>query len=265
MMKTAVHATLIVTLTVLTQVGGVIYVAALLLRKRLPRARGALGLAALFVALYVAAWAPVAWLASAAGRAPLPCAARDSLSVSAFSCVLHRRYADPALVRIAAELARAADERFPGTVTRALDANFPFFDGFPLPPHVSHDDGEKLDLAFYYMRAGVYQPGALGSPIGYWKFEHPTPNETHPCGGGGVGLRWDMRWFAPLTRQDLELDPARTRFALRWLATEGARRGVGKVFVEPHVRQRLDVAGDVIRFQGCRAARHDDHIHVQLR
>jgi hypothetical protein len=39
---------------------------------------------------------------------------------------------------------------------------------------------------------------------------------------------------------------------------------VGKVFVEPPPATRLGVAGPKIRFQDCRAARHDDHIHVQL-
>lgn len=31
-----------------------------------------------------------------------------------------------------------------------LDANFPFKDGFPLLPHLSHDDGRKVDIAFMY-------------------------------------------------------------------------------------------------------------------
>ena len=74
-----------------------------------------------------------------------------------------------------------------------------------------------------------------------------------------------MAWFAPFTANDLELDADRTGYALRWLASSGAQDGVGKVFVEPHLAQRLNVSGSVIRFQGCRAARHDDHIHVQLR
>jgi hypothetical protein len=35
------------------------------------------------------------------------------------------------------------DEKFPGTVTIALDANFPFVNGFPLLPHLSHADGKS--------------------------------------------------------------------------------------------------------------------------
>ena len=31
-----------------------------------------------------------------------------------------------------------------------LDASFPFIDNFPLLPHKSHDDGEKLDICFLF-------------------------------------------------------------------------------------------------------------------
>ena len=55
------------------------------------------------------------------------------------------------------------------------------------------------------------------------------------------------------------------REALRWLSNEGQSHGIGKVFVEPHIPASLGISSDVIRFQGCLAARHDDHIHIQLR
>ena len=36
------------------------------------------------------------------------------------------------------------------------------------------------------------------------------------------------------------------------------------LLLEPHLKTRLKLEKyDKIRFQGCRAARHDDHIHVQ--
>jgi hypothetical protein len=105
----------------------------------------------------------------------------------------------------------------------------------------------------------------LGSPLGYWKFERPRASESESCPPAALTLRWDMRWFAPFTRPGLELDEGRTRYALRWLASTGAQRGIGKIFVEPHLSRRLGVEGGIVRFQGCRAARHDDHIHMQLR
>jgi hypothetical protein len=262
-MRITLHAAAIVVLTVLTQVGGVIYAFALWARRHAALAR--LPVALVFAALYAVSWWPIERIAALTGRASIPCIERGGLSSSAFSCVLHRHYADAELVSIASRLATDVGQRFPGTSTRTLDGNFPFFDGFPLPPHLSHDDGEKLDLAFHYTRDGVYQRGALGSPIGYWKFEFPHDGEPDACAGRDGALRWRMDWFAPLTRRDLALDAERTRFALRWLASEGAERGIGKIFVEPHLAQRLNVRGVAIRFQGCQAARHDDHVHIQLR
>lgn len=263
-MRWAGHGAVIFLLTLLTQVGGVIYAAALWGRRFAPFAATRLGFAGWAFLIYALAWFPVGWIAVLGGREALPCLPRGDLSASAFSCAFHRHYASPDLVAIASALARDIDQRFPGTSTRALDGSFPFFDGFPLPPHLSHDDGEKLDLAFYYERNGEYRRGALGSPLGYWKFEWPRRGEPQPCGEDAAGLRWDMAWFAPFTRGGLALEEERTRFALNWLAREGAQRGVRKVFVEPHLAQRLGVRGAVIRFQGCRAARHDDHIHIQL-
>lgn len=265
-MRWLVHAVIMVALTALTQVGGVIYAATLWGRRFTPHARTVAGFASLFVAVYVASWLPIEKLAALTGRVSLPCLERDALPVksSLFSCVLHRHYAKRELVELTSAMARAVEERFPGTLTRSLDGSFPFLTGYPLLPHLSHDDGEKLDIAFYYAGRAGYRRGDLASPLGYWSFEAPRGGETHAC-SDAAGLRWDMTWFAPFTRNDLVLDELRTRFALRWLAREGPRQGVGKVFVEPHLARRLGVAGSVIRFQGCNAARHDDHIHIQLR
>lgn len=265
MVRLGAHATVIVLLTLLTQVGGVIYGLALWLRPRFPWASSSLGLARLFVALYAVAWFPIGQIATLGGRKPLPCVERAGLSASVVSCALHRNYVTPDLFNMLTALSQDVARRFPGARTRALDANFPFFDGVPLPPHLSHDDGEKVDLAFHYTRHGAPAPGALASPLGYWRFEQPREGDPLPCGTHSQGWRWNMEWFAPFTRHDLMLDEERTRYVLRWLASTGAERGVGKVFVEPHLAERLGVSGDVIRFQGCRAARHDDHIHVQLR
>jgi hypothetical protein len=64
---------------------------------------------------------------------------------------------------------------------------------------------------------------------------------------------------------DRPLEPERTRAALQWLVTEGQQLGVERVFVEPYLAARLVVSSPLLGFQGCRAARHDDHIHVQIR
>lgn len=74
-----------------------------------------------------------------------------------------------------------------------------------------------------------------------------------------------MGWFQPFVRNDLTLDSARTATMLRWLVDEGAENGVEKVLLEPHLRARFALPPGLVRFQGCRAARHDDHVHFQVR
>jgi hypothetical protein len=148
--------------------------------------------------------------------------------------------------------------KFPGTITIALDGNFPFFVEFPMLPHLSHDDGRKLDLAFYYRdEKGGYLPGKTPSPIGYFAFENGSTN----CPSKWMTLRWNLTWLQPLWR-NYRIEEARTRAAVSWLANDGR---VEKVFLEPHLQQSLRVNYAKVRFQGCRAARHDDHIHFQLR
>jgi len=58
------------------------------------------------------------------------------------------------------------------------------------------------------------------------------------------------------------LDEARTRTLIRAFADD---RRVRRVFIEPHLKARLGFAGNAkVRFAGCQAARHDDHLHVDF-
>jgi hypothetical protein len=262
-------------LTVLTQVGGLALIPCWLVARTplvrgLPSAmRGGL-LLLVFLAGYSALTRLlVPSLAALGGRVPLPCRADAARSFAAghpLYCVLNRHYVDARVVPVLSQMSRDVATTHPGTITLFLDANFPFLDGFPLLPHLSHNDGRKLDLAFYYAAAdGTYLPGTLRSPIGYWGFEDPAADDPSPCRPNQwLTLRWDM---ALLQRfwPERPLEPERTRAALNWLVTEGARHGVERVFVEPHLARRLGVSSPLLRFQGCRAARHDDHIHFQIR
>jgi hypothetical protein len=258
------HALIAIALTVLTQVGGLIYLAALALRRRIPLpTRPRIALVVAFLGLYSAAWFPIQAAAALNGRVGLPCVGDGPLRVATpLYCIAHRHDVRRELLDLARDMAQAVDERYPGAVTQTLDANFPFVDGFAMLPHLSHDDGRKLDLAFYYAdAAGEYRPGALRSPIGYWAFEQPSPRERQPCRGRAGPLRWDQGWFQPFTRNNLALDQPRTRAALNWLARDGRAR---RVFIEPHLADRLGVGLPFVRFQGCNAARHDDHFHIEL-
>jgi hypothetical protein len=225
---------------------------------------------ALFAVLYAAAtmFLVPAW-AKLGGRVPLPCHAETDRPFAAghpLYCVLNRHYVEPRVVTLLTELSRHIERAHPGTTTLYLDGNFPFLNGFPLLPHLSHKDGRKLDLAFFYQTpAGTYLPGRLRSPIGYWAFEQPQPGDHSPCvGSPWLTLRWDMNALQGLY-PNLPLEPQRTRAALQWLVTDGERFALERVFIEPYLAARLGVSSPRLGFQGCRAARHDDHVHIQIR
>jgi hypothetical protein len=266
-LRRTAHALMALALTLLTQVGGALYLLALFLRGRVRglRDKPRLALALCFVGLYGLTWFPVQAAASLSGRVGLPCAEQGALrAATPLYCIAHRHYVRPQLRALAQDMARAVDQQYPGTLTLTLDAGFPFFDGFPLLPHLSHDDGRKLDVAFYYARrdTGDHERGGLRSPFGYWAFEEPAAGERQPCRGRAGALRWDQAWFQPLTRNDLTLDGRRLAAALSWLEHDGRAR---RALLEPHLADRLGANAGFVRFQGCAAARHDDHFHIELR
>lgn len=269
--RTVVHLAIIAVLTLLTQIGGLAYAIAWAIRFWLFKRhrRSVTVLVGLFVVSYGVFWFAAMKIAPLAGRVPIDCLAASNaqpVEQSVLYCALNRNYVVPELATLVTDLGAHMDREFPGSETLVLDAGFPFFDGFPLLPHLSHKDGRKADLAFYYHDAGGrYVPGVTKSPIGYWAFEEAPDGFAAPCPGnqGWKTLRWDMRWFR-VFNSDVQLDENRTREALRWLTTTGRKAGLSKILLELHLKRTLRVNSDVVRFQGCRAARHDDHIHIEI-
>jgi hypothetical protein len=258
--------------TVLTQVGGfAVLLLWLLLRRRgegdfafrVNRVIGALlGSLLLYITLINFV---VPSLATRTGRVALSCYGETVRAAHPIYCWLNRNYVDPKLRELLLDLAREMDRNYPGTVTVFLDANFPFLIGFPLLPHLSHDDGKKLDIAFYYAdQRGTYLKGETRSPIGYWGFERPAATDINSCPTESwLSLRWNMMWLQPLLPQ-MKLHEARTSAALRWLVETGPKYGLERILIEPYLAARLGISSPLMRFQGCRAARHDDHIHFQI-
>lgn len=267
-MRVVSHAAVFVILTILTQIGGLVWIAAMMFAHA-AGLKGRLAKLIAFALLYAGATIATAYAAPHFGRIPLSCFAGAPASLAVRSplfCALNRNYVSPQMHKAAEAFATHMATAYPGTKTIVLDANFPFIDGFPLLPHLSHADGRKLDIAFYYVRGGTYLPGETRSPIGYFAFEQSRTGDFLPCAGRNdwLTLRWDFDLLQPLF-PDYGIDEARMADALRWLTSEGVRFGVEKIFVEPHIASSLGVSHDRIRFQGCRAARHDDHIHFQVK
>lgn len=267
MLRILRHGFAALLLTLLTQIGGLAWLLALALRWFMPSSHRWVFLI-LFAGVYTAATLITHQVAPLFGRVSLPCFTSASLVVrTPFYCALNRNYVAPGLKAAAEAYADHMASSFPGTKTLVLDANFPFVTGFPLMPHLSHDDGRKLDLALYYRDdTGNFRNGETRSPLGYFAFQQPLPNSPQPCANRRrfMTLRWDMNWLQPLF-PDWDIESTRMTEALQWLSTEGRNHAIEKVFVEPHIPARLGVSSDIIRFQGCSAARHDDHIHIQVR
>jgi len=255
------HALIVALLTLLTQIGGVAYLAALLATwrwRRVSRSRRTAHLATATILIYaVASIAIVPPLAGLFGRDRVACA-----STTLVGCVLHRTYLKSKPLALMTALDQAMGSRFPSSGVTILEGSFPFFDGFPLPPHLSHHDGRKVDLAYFYRDASD-RPIARGSPspVGYFHFQQPRAGDHEPCAGRLTPLRWDFAWLQP-KEPAWVLDEERTRAMILWLK---GRPEVTRILIEPHLTQRLGVSGGKVRFQGCFAARHDDHLHVEIR
>ncbi|WP_240705227.1 hypothetical protein [Pacificoceanicola onchidii] len=246
--RAAGHTAIFLFLTLLTQIGGLAWLLALLFKRRVIS----------FCVIYVVLTLGAVWIAPLFGRVAISCLQDGPLRVqSGLYCALNRTYVTPEMADVLKRLAEEMERRHPGTQTLLLDANFPFIDGFPLLPHLSHKDGKKADIAFYYSDETGYAPGATRSPIGYFAFEEgPTQ-----CPDVWPTLRWDFAWLQPMWRS-YALDEPRLRSVMRVLTGDDR---IGKVFLEPHLVARLGFGHKAIRFQGCRAARHDDHVHFQLK
>ena len=221
---------------------------------------------AFFLAIYSAiVFSLVPWTASIFGRVPLPVFASQDAPINPVNylyCLLARNYVRPEVKSLLIDIARQMNAKYPGSTLVYYDANFPFFNGFPLLPHLSHKDGKKADLGFFYQNKSTGQPlGSPPSPIGYWVYEQPSDQEIQPCKNRKSQLRWDLDFIQPLFDQ-AAMDKKRTAYLLKLLAES---HQVRKILLEPHLKARLGMQFDKIRFQGCRAARHDDHIHVQVR
>ena len=183
------------------------------------------------------------------------------------TCLLNRHYVRPELKDNIESVAEKMNSEYPGIVISYLDANFPFFNGFPMLPHLSHSDGKKIDIAFFYKdRSGNELHRKAPSFIGYGIYEVPKDNEYNMpenCRKKGYKQYSILAKFVPQWNKDkMIFDPDRTKHLIRLFTQEKA---TSKIFIEPHLKARMGITSDKVRFQGCRAVRHDDHIHLQIK
>jgi hypothetical protein len=94
----------------------------------------------------------------------------------------------------------------------------------------------------------------------------PLPNEKNTadlCTGKGYWMYGFLaKNLSQNSKQDFTFDHDRTKQLVSLFA---AQSNIGKIFIESHLKTRLHLTSDKIRFHGCQSVRHDDHIHVQLK
>lgn len=199
--------------------------------------------------------------AVAPGLVALPCASSGALRPHTQGyCLGQRHYVTPtartALLAATDKLRR----RHPDAAITYMSASWPRGTR-PMPPHLSHGDGRQIDIALFYVdRAG--RPLARPPTVtGYGAYEPPRREADRSCVGAerrakrndGADPAADRRW---------RLDETRTRDLIGILSADP---NVRRIFIEPHLKRRLGFSMDPkVRFAGCRAARHDDHLHVDF-
>jgi len=257
------HILLALLLTAITQIGGAIYLFVLLLITKKSKVRKWKRLA-LFLILYLSAtFLVVPFLAPEFGRERVT---GTGISVyNWFYIFYNRNYVTRELNEVLSEVSNEFRRDYPDLELVVLDANFPFVDGFPLLPHLSHKDGKKIDLAFVYKEPSGELVNDKISRLGYGIYEAPLQqelNQTTACKKQGA-WQYDFPKYLSFGRINRELvfAPEVNRRLIQIIANHPK---VQKVFVEPHLKRRLKLENSKIRFQGCHSVRHDDHIHFQI-
>ena len=266
------HLIILVILTVLTQVGGFIYLCCIpifsyIRSHYLNKITRFLLQTASFLALYLGSViliVPV--VAPFFGRVTLPVFHSDLRPHNWLTVFMCRHYVRPALLRVAEEVAVEMKRTHQSTLLY-LDAQHPFFDRWPLIPHLSHSDGRKLDIALLWKDSGTNDP-MYGTPsaIGYGVFEDPRPGEydrAKECEAKGYWQYGYTEKIVPQHRKPyFKLDEERTAAMTRLFCNHPHVR---RVLIEPYLKKRLKLNDlDKLRHHGCNAVRHDDHIHVEL-
>jgi len=254
-------------LTLITQVGGIVLLLTWglwsLLRDRFKsRWLKVAGPYLLFIVLYlITTFVFVPITARSYGRVSLPVFERDHVApLTWWTCILNRNYVRGELANAVNDVATKMNDKYPGTTVHYLDASFPWIDGFPLFPHLSHSDGKKLDLSFHY--EGTEQAPSF---IGYGICEEPREGEENmPAACESQGYwRYSMtkRVYPQDNKSKFKFDRDRTKSLVYYFSRE---TDISTIFIEPHLKKRLGLTSPKIKFHGCGAVRHDDHVHVQV-
>lgn len=247
-------------LTLVTQIGGIVLILSLLISKSIKsKFRGKHIL--VFIILYCfSTFFVVPHLANRFGRTKVIHATPTNYA----TVLLNRNYVSSEFHNPIRRLSGTL--RTQNIKLHYLDANFPFFDGFPLLPHLSHNDGKKLDLSLVYETQDGTISNKQKSFSGYGVFEGPQAGESDQiskCKDAGY-FQYDYPKYLTFgeINDDLQFSEKGTKLLIETILQFD---NIEKIFIEPHLKQRLKLNHAKIRYHGCGAVRHDDHIHIQIK
>lgn len=240
-------------LTALTQVGGLIWLTTLFISNLKGwKKRYVFTIIYLLFNLLI-----VPPIASYFGRERLPVFNDNLKPRNWFYSLAFRNYVTPELKKILKEISEESDMGI-----TYLDASFPFYNGFPLLPHLSHNDGKKIDLSFKYLDEVGKSTDRKPSLSGYGSYVKSKNSTSNYCNNLGYWQYDFTRHLTFGTINQLEFDPKRTKKLIKAIL---GNRNTQKVFIEPYLKKFMGLESESkIRFHGCQAVRHDDHIHLQV-
>ncbi len=264
---------LIIFLTALTQIGGVVLLLCVPLffyiKKKIakPSLRRLLYIASFLLIYLSITFFIIPPIAKSFGRVPLAINSKTIKPLNIMTCILNRHYVRPKLKSNITNVSVKFNQKFPNTTISYLDANFPFLNGFSLLPHLSHNDGKKVDITFFYKdKSGKEINNNAPSFMGYGVYEEPKNNEYNMpenCKKKGYWQYSILEKFVPQwNKNKMIFDKNRTKHLIKLFTQENT---TSKIFIEPHLKKRMNLNSNKIRFHGCRAVRHDDHIHLQIK
>ena len=262
-MKLIIYTLIFTILTIITQIGGLIFLFALWLN-RVWKIDFKLKLFSIFSILYlISTFLIVPKIAPMFGREVV--INNEKIEPTNYlTILLNRNYVKPKLNELLKETERHLLQT--DIKIKYLDACFPFINKFPLLPHLSHNDGKKIDISFVYEDSQGELTNNKKSVSGYGvfvPFKKGEYSQTKMCKDKGY-FQYDYPKYLTLGKINsaLVFSQKGTKRLIHALLKS---KKLGKLFIEPNLKNRLRLNDSRVRNHGCRAVRHDDHIHIQLR
>ena len=261
MMTIILYLSIIILLTVFTQIGGLAFLVTLFIVKYFNFRFKKL---VVFIFVYLTTTFLIVPLVA-------PLFGREKIETTSFikptnymTVLLNRNYVVPKMNVVLAESSKVMKQS--NIEIHFLDACFPFVDGFPLIPHLSHKDGKKIDLSFVYMTPEKKVANKEKSVSGYGVYVEPIIGEENyakQCKQQGF-WQYGISKYISLGKINDELlfSEKHTKSLISSFANQNV---VNKIFIEPNLNKRLKLNHSKIRFHGCHAVRHDDHIHIEIK